>query len=350
MKTKTLILFLLFWASWIAAEPLQSKCGRLLVNIDSKASFSPEEFAISASAELIVIDTRNSFKAFDHLFLERPFVVISAPLEEKVVRKLASDNGYRFVTFVQESLEEAKTRAYELLRQIPKKSSEILPLSPSDSKKIYALMEKIDRVFTKNQLTYWAGGGTLLGAVRHGGLIPWDDDLDIYILDSDGEKLIQMEKALEEAGLKLHRYFKDTYKIFDKEAASIPDPNNPEKPLPFGYPAADIFTMVLQRRNEKSDTYILKSRIFYWEWTNDRTTYSQIQNIHRIPFGPLMLPVPGDPETTLNLLYGMPEFPDLWKKYAFEPTWDHSREILFPQLNGAGALVEMDDFSPAPWE
>ena len=49
-------------------------------------------------------------------------------------------------------------------------------------KRVYALAKKICEVFTRNSLFFWTTGGTTLGIVRHGGLIPWDDDLDICIL------------------------------------------------------------------------------------------------------------------------------------------------------------------------
>ncbi len=67
-------------------------------------------------------------------------------------------------------------------------------------KKIWAvelgILEKIDEVCKKHNLTYYAYYGTLLGAVRHQGFVPWDDDLDIAMLRDDYEKF--QEIAAEE--------------------------------------------------------------------------------------------------------------------------------------------------------
>lgn len=51
------------------------------------------------------------------------------------------------------------------------------------------LLEEFERVCNKYGLKYCADGGTLLGAIRHQGFIPWDDDLDIAMLRSDFEML-----------------------------------------------------------------------------------------------------------------------------------------------------------------
>jgi lipopolysaccharide cholinephosphotransferase len=51
------------------------------------------------------------------------------------------------------------------------------------------MLKKIDRICRDNNITYWLSSGTCIGALRHGGFIPWDDDVDIEMYENDFKKL-----------------------------------------------------------------------------------------------------------------------------------------------------------------
>lgn len=68
--------------------------------------------------------------------------------------------------------------------------SELTPLQ----QKLLALLKAFHTVCETNKLTYYVAFGTMLGCVRHGGFIPWDDDIDVTMPRKDYEKLKQIMK------------------------------------------------------------------------------------------------------------------------------------------------------------
>lgn len=54
------------------------------------------------------------------------------------------------------------------------------------------ISKNIHRVCVKHNIKYWLDWGSLLGCIRHGGFIPWDDDMDICMLREDYEKFLKV--------------------------------------------------------------------------------------------------------------------------------------------------------------
>ena len=59
---------------------------------------------------------------------------------------------------------------------------------------ILDIMTAIDRVCRELNISYYMAGGTLIGAIRHKGFVPWDDDIDIFVYRKDFDVLIDYLK------------------------------------------------------------------------------------------------------------------------------------------------------------
>ena len=272
-------------------------------------------------------------------------MVLDGRLDQDCLRKVSNRFGYRYVSFSHESLTEAIEIATDLFHRVPKYSRQLPRVSDEEAYRIYELMRKVDAVFTKHQITYWATGGTLIGAVRYAGLMPWDDDLDLCIMEQDEEKLVRAKEDLEALGLGVYK--KDIYVIYFQDGIPVKDLDHPGA-CSFKYPSLDVFVMALEPRKEAEDRYVHRAPYFYSRFgTEDGFSYAQIEEISRVPFGPLMLPIPGEAAVFLNNNYGTAEYPDLWRVYTKESTWSH--KLGEPTTTPGVAFVLVDDFSPAPY-
>jgi lipopolysaccharide cholinephosphotransferase len=111
-----------------------------------------------------------------------------------------------------------------------------------------AIMDDIHQFCEQNGIRYSLAGGTLIGAFRHQGYIPWDDDIDIYLMRSDYERFLKEYKDKNGRFQLLcpeqtEHYFYTFAKVIDTQTVMIEDETE-------GYEIGvyvDVFLLIMSR-------------------------------------------------------------------------------------------------------
>lgn len=87
--------------------------------------------------------------------------------------------------------------------------------------RLLRILKYFDSVCKKHDIKYWLSGGTCLGAIRHEGFIPWDDDIDVAMFREDYERLVEVFEETDDYALQTYRndpHYICTYaKVRDKK-------------------------------------------------------------------------------------------------------------------------------------
>ena len=115
-------------------------------------------------------------------FLKNIFSVTDADYSHKLIRIL----GIRFPILKSNNKKRIKInyKQYKDITQIPKAEGFLRDYQIS----LLVILKEFDRICALNNIRYWLSGGTLLGAKRHKGFIPWDDDVDVDMMREDYER------------------------------------------------------------------------------------------------------------------------------------------------------------------
>ncbi len=140
---------------------------------------------------------------------------------------------------------------------------------------------KVRNYLEKHNIKYWMYGGTLLGSVRHGGFIPWDDDVDFAYL-SNYDNISALISDLKSNGF-LIEYMFFGFKI-----------KNQENPNEF----IDMFEFFPR------DDGLYPTKDTLNLWPNEFFPYDEVNNLHQAKFENTTFPAPSNPEKYCKRTYG----------------------------------------------
>ena len=162
-------------------------------------------------------------------------------------------------------------------------------------------LKEIARVLNDADLLWWVDCGTLLGTIRYGGVIPWDEDIDVALLLPDFENAKRAFNRLDSSKYEVQdwsgRDFPNTFmKIYVKESKDF----------------IDIYFYDINTK-EKSLNYIfsLDHNIFFFDWWKDRerrftkpVPISTVFPLKKSYFDSIEVFIPNNPISFLQRYYG----------------------------------------------
>jgi len=126
------------------------------------------------------------------------------------------------------------------------------------------LLQIVDKVCKNNNIEYWLDAGTLLGAVRHKGYIPWDDDIDISVPAGDYHRLISILDTESKTNKNIFLYSKqsDTAKFGPERLATTKMAMRRGKNILACF--VDIFpARIINKTDKKNDRNILNTAEYF---------------------------------------------------------------------------------------
>lgn len=155
-------------------------------------------------------------------------------------------------------------------------------LSESQKRELYDVMKRFDQVCSDHSIPYFIIGGTLLGSVRHKDFIPWDNDIDVGVMNTDLPRLNALD--LSKYGLK-----SDNFILEGKAKIRIAEHPTVDLDI-FGYTRTGEYNSNNSSKGEKIDFSFMPSRS---DWPTEYFYENELFPIQvKYQFGDMVLPGP----------------------------------------------------------
>lgn len=174
--------------------------------------------------------------------------------------------------------------------------SELFYPKQNDTLLCYQTLYDITKLFELHNIEYYVSFGTLLGAVRNKGMIPWDDDIDVNIPEKYEQNLLSdsFKKSLQKNGYDINKVHWDDgfYKIFNTNGTTR---KNTEVKFPF----LDVF--ITENKDDKISVQVANKTMKHLQ--KCYFLKNEIYPLKKFKFGVFEVYGPNKPESFLNRCY-----------------------------------------------
>lgn len=198
--------------------------------------------------------------------------------------------------------------------------------------RMLSILKIIADICNRHQIPYWLSSGTLLGAVRHKGFIPWDDDLDIEILEKDHKKLMRILRKELPSFLKIQTNRTDwnypgVYMKIRDTYSAICENNFIDNQYKYRGIYIDIFTVApISKSSHTVSAFLHRYLLYGWRMLTKKGQHSFYKGI---VMRSLMLFVQCIYRVLWLIDYLIPN-KRIYYRYGVTNSENHSSDIFFP--------------------